>query len=182
MPKKVKKKILKYCFLFKINIKVSHMFLHPFVKNIVFRYVALVIKRLWNILDFFYTNQTFNCPCTVYPMHKKNYKRFFQFLLIKSQQRNWDFADLRYFNQQIWVLNIKGLQHRVLKILRFKYWILFQRLNSFHGDSVKNESASAKALEWVKVENLPHLHFKTIIIIYNYFFKIPSAKFFLKHN
>ena len=128
--------------MFKINIKVqSHMFLHQFVKNIVFRYVALVIKRLWNIIDSFYTNQTFNCPCTVYPMHKKNYKRSFQFLLIKSHQRNWvfatnsdflitislepNFADLWYFNQQIWVLNIKGLQHRVLKILRFKYWILF---------------------------------------------------------
>ena len=68
-------------------------------------------------------------------------------------QRNWVFAtnsdflftislepnvaDLRYFklwillDQVIWVWNIKGLQHRVLKILRFKYLILFQRLNSF---------------------------------------------------
>ena len=48
-----------------------------------------------------------------------------------------DVADLRYFkllillDQIIWVWNIKGLQHRVLKILRFKYLILFQRLNSF---------------------------------------------------
>jgi len=46
-------------------------------------------------------------------------------------------ADLRYFklwillDQIIWVWNIKGLQHRILKILRFKYLILFQRLNSF---------------------------------------------------
>ena len=70
-----------------------------------------------------------------------------------SKERNWVFAknsdfqltislepnvaDLRYFklwillNQIIWVWNIKGLQHRVLKILRFKYLILFQRLNSF---------------------------------------------------
>ena len=45
---------------------------------------------------------------------------------------------LRYFklwillDQIIWVWNIiKGLQHRVLKILRFKYLILLQRLNSF---------------------------------------------------
>ena len=46
-------------------------------------------------------------------------------------------ADLRYFklwillDQIIWFWNIKGLQHRVLKLLRFKYLILFQRLNSF---------------------------------------------------
>ena len=68
-------------------------------------------------------------------------------------QRSWVFAtnsdflitislepndvDLRYFklwillDQIIWVWNIKGLQHRVLKILRFKYLILFQILNSF---------------------------------------------------
>ena len=70
-----------------------------------------------------------------------------------TRQRNWVFAtnsdflititlepnvaDLRYFklwillDQIIWVWNIKGLQHRVLIILRFKYLILFQRLNSF---------------------------------------------------
>ena len=70
-----------------------------------------------------------------------------------NEQRNWVFdtnsdflitislepnlADLRYFklwillDQIIWVWNIKGLQHRVLKILRFKYLILLQRLNSF---------------------------------------------------
>ena len=68
-------------------------------------------------------------------------------------QRNWVFAtnsdflfiislepnvvDLRYFklwillDRIIWAWNIKGLQHQVLKILRFKYLILFQRLNSF---------------------------------------------------
>ena len=46
-------------------------------------------------------------------------------------------ADLRYFklwillNQIILVWNIKVLQDRVLKILRFKYLILFQILNSF---------------------------------------------------
>ena len=68
-------------------------------------------------------------------------------------QRNWIFATnsdflitislepnvvyLKYFklgillDQIIWVWNIKGLQHRVLKILWFKYLILFPRLNSF---------------------------------------------------
>ena len=33
-------------------------------------------------------------------------------------------------DQIIWVWNIKGFQHWVLKILRFKYLILFQKLNS----------------------------------------------------
>ena len=69
-------------------------------------------------------------------------------------QRNWIFvtnsdflitislkpnvADLTYFkqcillDQIIWVWNIEDLQHRVLKILRFKYLILFQWLNSFN--------------------------------------------------
>ena len=57
------------------------------------------------------------------------------FLITMSLEPN--VADLRYFklwillDQIIWVWNIKGLQHRVLKILRFKYLILFQRLNSF---------------------------------------------------
>jgi len=46
-------------------------------------------------------------------------------------------CNLRYFklcillDQIIRVWNIKGLQHWVLKILRFKYLILFQRLNAF---------------------------------------------------
>ena len=46
-------------------------------------------------------------------------------------------ADLRYFklwillDQIIWVQNIKGLQHLVLWF-RFKYLILFQRLNFFN--------------------------------------------------
>ena len=44
-------------------------------------------------------------------------------------------VDLRYFklwillNQIIWVWNIKGLQHRVLKIWGFKYLSLRQRFN-----------------------------------------------------
>ena len=35
-------------------------------------------------------------------------------------------------DQIIWVWNIKGLHHPVLEILRFKYLILSQRLNSFY--------------------------------------------------
>ena len=57
------------------------------------------------------------------------------FLITISLETN--VAYLRYFklwillDQIIWVLNVKGLHHRVLKILRFKYLILFQSLNSF---------------------------------------------------
>ena len=57
------------------------------------------------------------------------------FLITITLQPN--VAYLRYFklwillHQIIWVWNIKGFQHRVLKILRFKYLILCQRLNSF---------------------------------------------------
>ena len=57
------------------------------------------------------------------------------FLITMSFEPN--VSDLRYFklwillDQIIWVWNIKGLQHRVLKILRFKYLTLFQILNSF---------------------------------------------------
>ena len=57
------------------------------------------------------------------------------FLITISLEPN--VADLRYFklwillDQIIWVWNIKGLQPRVIKILRFKYLILFQRLNSY---------------------------------------------------
>ena len=40
-------------------------------------------------------------------------------------------------------LSLKGLQHRVLKILRFKYLTLFQRLNSF---SLKTPAESQNIL------------------------------------
>ena len=57
------------------------------------------------------------------------------FLITMSLEPN--VADFRYFklwillDQTIFVWNIKGLQHGALKILRFKYLIWFQRLNSF---------------------------------------------------
>ena len=56
-------------------------------KNIVFRSVAVVIKKLWAILDFFYTLQTFHRPVP-YPMRKKknNKKKSFKLLLMKSQK------------------------------------------------------------------------------------------------
>ena len=41
-------------------------------KNIVFRSVALVTKKLWAILDFFFTDRTFFPPCTLPYKLKKN--------------------------------------------------------------------------------------------------------------
>ena len=43
-------------------------------KNIVFGSVALVIKKLWDILDFFYTLRTFNRPVP-FPMHIKKLQK-----------------------------------------------------------------------------------------------------------
>ena len=43
----------------------------PPQKNIVFRSVALVRKKLWAILDFFPTDRTFFRPMP-YPVNKKN--------------------------------------------------------------------------------------------------------------
>ena len=55
-------------------------------KNIVFRSVALVIKKLWAFLDFFYTLQTFYRPVP-YPMRKKKVtKKSFKLLFMKSQK------------------------------------------------------------------------------------------------
>ena len=45
-------------------------------KNIVFRSVALFIKKLWAILDFFVHTPDVLTPHVPYPMHKKkNYKK-----------------------------------------------------------------------------------------------------------
>ena len=85
--------------------------------------------------------------------HLQNKKPTRSLLNENFRQRNWVFAtnsdflitislepnvtDLRYFklwilwNQIIRVWNIKGLQHRFLKILGLKYLISLQRLNSF---------------------------------------------------
>ena len=50
-----------------------HFFIY-IIQNIVFRSVALVIKKLWAILDFLYTDQTFYRPVP-YHMHKKNLQK-----------------------------------------------------------------------------------------------------------
>ena len=82
-----------------------------------------------------------------------------------------NFEDLRYFklwillNQIIGVWNIKGLQHRVLKILGFKYLILLQRLNSF------------------KIINMKELYFATNLIIIIHIFYQPDGLnlWYIKH-
>ena len=63
-------------------------------------------------------------------------------------------ADLRYLklwillDEIIWVWNIKGLQNRFLKILRFKYFILFQRLNSFAINNLINSKTTHLIFEY----------------------------------
>ena len=77
------------------------------------------------------------------------------FLITISLQPN--VVDLRYFklwillNQIIRVWNIKGLQHRVLKILGFKYLILLQRFNSFK-DLAKSSNVN------------PSMHINTLLV------------------
>ena len=65
-------------------------------KNIVFRSVALFIKKLWAILNFFNTLQTFHHPVPYLMRKKKNYKKILQitiyekstnFTVIVSQMR-----------------------------------------------------------------------------------------------
>ena len=71
--KKMPKKFKKFFFWNKYQ-SVTHVSTSNFqglFKNIVFRSVALVIKKLWAILDFFYTLRTFYRPVP-YPMHKKS--------------------------------------------------------------------------------------------------------------
>ena len=49
---------------------VSTFIFQGLFKNRVFRSVALVIKKLWAIIDFYYTLRTFYHPLP-HPMHKK---------------------------------------------------------------------------------------------------------------
>ena len=95
----------------------------------------------FNINRFSQLSFTFLLVLLYFPLNSDS-PFFFVFL---TPKRNWVFAtysdfiitislepnvaDLRYFKQWIlldqiiWVWNIKGLQHWVLKILRFKYLI-----------------------------------------------------------
>ena len=57
-------------FLFKTNIKNFTTIFQGLFKNIVFRSVAAVIKKLCAILDFFLHRQDFLLPCTL-PYAKK---------------------------------------------------------------------------------------------------------------
>ena len=55
---RVEKNVKNICFCFK---KIE------FPKNLVFRSVALVTKKLWGILDFFSTDRTFYRPVCTQP-------------------------------------------------------------------------------------------------------------------
>ena len=86
MPKKSQKNV-KNIFLFKSGTHVSTPIFQGLFKNIVFRSVALVIKKLWAILDFFYTPDFYR-PVP-YPTHKtkqKNNENSFTVIFLKSQK------------------------------------------------------------------------------------------------
>jgi len=111
------------------------MFLHAFFqglfKNIVFRYIALVTKKLWAILEFFFHRPDFFPPCTLPYKLKKN------IFLTKNP-----------------------LNYYALKVTKF------------HGDSVKNESASTKKLQGGGAKHPPpslvrfkcHLHIPHFLV------------------
>ena len=63
---------------------VSTCIFHGLFKNIVFRSVVLVIKKLCAILDFFYTH-SFYRPVP-YPMNKKKLQKSFKILFIESKK------------------------------------------------------------------------------------------------
>ena len=65
---------------------VSKLIFQGLSKNMVFRSAALVIKKIWSILEFF-KDRTFSALYPTLYMHfKKVYKKFFKFLFINSQK------------------------------------------------------------------------------------------------
>ena len=66
MPKKSQKNVKNIFFCLKQSVThVSTPIFQGLFKNIVLRSVALVPKKLWAILDFFFTDWTFFPPCTL---------------------------------------------------------------------------------------------------------------------
>ena len=67
---------------------VSSCILQVLFKNIVSRSAALVTKKLWAILEFFFTDCTFFRPVPFPINQKKNFftKKTFKLLFIKSQK------------------------------------------------------------------------------------------------
>ena len=66
--KKGQKNVKIFFFVLKKYQSVTHVSTFIFqgiFKNIVFRSVALVIKKLWAILDFFFNTPDFLPPCTL---------------------------------------------------------------------------------------------------------------------
>ena len=83
------KKIFLFCFnKYQSATHVSTCIFQGLFKNIVFRSVALVTKKLWAILDFFFTDWTFLSPCTLPYKLKKIffYKKSFKLLFIKTHK------------------------------------------------------------------------------------------------
>ena len=68
-----------------------HMFVHPFFKgfsNLVFRSVALVTKKVWAFIDFFYTDRIFKSPVPYSVPNKNIYTKFLRFLSKLRNKKN----------------------------------------------------------------------------------------------
>ena len=96
-------------------------------------------------------------------------------------------ADLRNF--KLWILldqiirvwNIKGLQHWVLKILRFKYLILFQRLNSFEEFFIQRGSWCINCPSNCRFRNIYRLNLEIINSKFSTTEAIPSIITFVNY-
>ena len=91
MPKKSQKNVKNIFYFLKNKYQsvthVSTPIFQGLFKNIVFRSVALVIKKLWAILDFFFTN--FRLFTALYPTlceKKKIYKKIFQITIYEKSK------------------------------------------------------------------------------------------------
>ena len=65
-------------------------------KNIAFRSVAFILKKLWAILDFLLHRPDFLPPCTIPYIHKKITKYSFKLLFMKSQKFTGDSESARF--------------------------------------------------------------------------------------
>jgi len=84
------RKMKKYfCFVLNKYQSVTHVSIsifHGLYKNIVLRYVALVTKKLWAILDFFSKDRTFFPTCTKRYALKKVFKKILSITVHEKSQ------------------------------------------------------------------------------------------------
>ena len=98
-------------------------------KNIVFRYAAIVTKKLWAILDYFFQRPDFFLPCAKPYALRKNLQKSLKLLFIKSHKNGKLNAFRDFFELQICFIYtmFDSLQIRPTYIwyyVKLKYFIL----------------------------------------------------------